>query len=105
MVLTCSASAMLFLASPVPEVFGINTCVGKWGLLYVRAVSGITVITGGILIRPVITDHKGRADATLQIALCIPAKVYKINITSSAFHHIRLLTQHVGYHLGIPLLI
>ena len=46
MVLTCSASAMLFLASPVPEVFGISTWVGKCGLLYVRAVSGITVITG-----------------------------------------------------------
>ena len=61
MVLTCSASAILFLASPVPELFGISTWVGKWGLLYVRAVSGITVITGEFsFARLLLTTKAGR---------------------------------------------
>src|SRR5699024_9685376 len=63
----------------------------------------------GIFIRPVIADHKSRADTALQATLSISAKVHKINIASSAFHHIRLLnsayrtpSRHLAAHTVPP---
>ena len=73
MVLTCSASAMLFLASPVPKVSGISTWVGKCGFLYVRAVNGITVITGEFsFARLLLTTRAGRMPHCRLLSVSLP---------------------------------